>query len=125
MNQNMHVSVLLLILCILLQPVFTAKKRGINKSEEKYVDVLVGTAESNYLLARSRPHAWNEALGNTAPLIGRPFGMTHWTVETQRSSYKCISPYYDTDKIVTGIRATNWLSGSCAQDYGSVTLLPI
>jgi len=62
--------------------------------------------------------------GQTYPGVGVPFGMTTWTPETQRTEGKCIAPYYDKDPKITGFRGSHWLSGSCTQDYGSVTLLP-
>lgn len=100
---------------------------GENKFESisAAVDTFLGTRTSDLPLARLRARAWNEALGNVAPLVGTPHGMTHITVETQRSSYKCISPFYRDDEAVTGIRLSHWLSGSCTQDYGSATIIPV
>ena len=54
-----------------------------------------------------------------------PFGMTGWTPETQPNEDKCVSPYYDKDPKLTGFRGSHWLSGSCTQDYGTVTVMPI
>lgn len=62
--------------------------------------------------------------GQTYPVVGMPFGMTGWTPETRSTEAKCISPYYYNDKQITGFRGSHWLSGSCTQDYGSVTLMP-
>ena len=53
-----------------------------------------------------------------------PFGMTGWTPETQPTEDKCLSPYYDKDPKLTGFRGSHWLSGSCTQDYGTVTVMP-
>jgi putative alpha-1,2-mannosidase len=89
------------------------------------VDVMIGSAKTDYELAQNRSRVWNEAYGNVAPFVGTPHGMTHWTVETQRSTYKCISPFYAADRAITGVRISHWLSGSCTQDYGSVTILPV
>src|ERR1700761_882368 len=63
--------------------------------------------------------------GQTYPVVGMPFGMTGWTPETQPTENKCISPYYDKDPKLTGFRGSHWLSGSCTQDYGSVSLMPV
>lgn len=63
--------------------------------------------------------------GQTIPGIGMPFAMTEWTPETQSTEQKCIAPYHFKDQKITGFRGTHWLSGSCAQDYGSVTLMPV
>ena len=62
--------------------------------------------------------------GQTYPVVGVPFGMTGWTPETRSTEAKCISPYYYDDTKITGFRGSHWLSGSCTQDYGSVTLMP-
>jgi predicted alpha-1,2-mannosidase len=74
----------------------------------KLVDPRIGTAND----------------GQTYPVVGMPFGMTGWTPETRATEDKCVSPYYYKDARVTGFRGSHWLSGSCTQDYGSVTLMP-
>ena len=63
--------------------------------------------------------------GQTYPVVGMPFGMTGWTPETQPTEDKCLSPYYYKDSKLTGFRGSHWLSGSCTQDYGSVSLMPV
>jgi predicted alpha-1,2-mannosidase len=63
--------------------------------------------------------------GQTVPQVGMPFAMTGWVPETQSTEAKCIPPYFYKDKAITGFRASHWLSGSCTQDYGSVTLMPV
>lgn len=63
--------------------------------------------------------------GQTYPVVGMPFGMTGWTPETQPTEAKCLSPYYYKDSKLTGFRGSHWLSGSCTQDYGSVSLMPV
>ncbi len=62
--------------------------------------------------------------GQTYPAIGMPFGMTHWTPETRPGEVKCIAPYYDSDRRLSGFRGTHFISGSCVRDYGSFTLMP-
>ena len=62
--------------------------------------------------------------GQTYPVVGMPFGMTGWTPETRSNEAKCVSPYYYNDSKITGFRGSHWLSGSCTQDYGSVTIMP-
>jgi predicted alpha-1,2-mannosidase len=54
-----------------------------------------------------------------------PFAMTAWTPETRATEQKCIAPYYFKDREISGFRGSHWLSGSCVQDYGSVTLMPV
>lgn len=90
----------------------------------QYVDPLVGTAPATTESARKNSEASSELKGQTFPAVGRPFGMTQWTPETRITEIKCIAPYYYNDKYITGFRGSHWMSGSCTQDYGSVTLMP-
>jgi predicted alpha-1,2-mannosidase len=62
---------------------------------------------------------------NTIPAVTMPFAMTQWTPQTQASETKCIPPYYYKDDQFSGLRGSHWLSGSCTQDYGSFTVMPI
>jgi putative alpha-1,2-mannosidase len=71
------------------------------------------------------PRIGTEHEGQTYPVVGMPFGMTGWTPETQPTEGKCLSPYYYKDQKLTGFRGSHWLSGSCTQDYGSVSLMPV
>lgn len=89
-----------------------------------YVDPFIGTAPASTESARKHSEAGSELKGQTFPAIGRPFGMTQWTPETRTTETKCIAPYYYNDKLITGIRASHWMSGSCTQDYGSFSLMP-
>lgn len=89
----------------------------------QYVNPFIGTAPATTESAR-RHGAGTEAKGQTFPAVGRPFGMTQWTPETQTTEIKCVSPYYYDDKYITGFRGSHWMSGSCTQDYGSATLMP-
>jgi predicted alpha-1,2-mannosidase len=73
------------------------------------VNVMIGTA----------------AEGQTFPATGVPFAMTQWTPQTREGETKCIAPYYAADTRIQGFRASHFLSGSCAQDYGSFTLMPL
>lgn len=65
------------------------------------------------------------AEGQTYPGAGVPFGMTQWTPQTRAGEQKCIAPYYATDTRIQGFRGSHFLTGSCTQDYGSVTLMPM
>jgi predicted alpha-1,2-mannosidase len=89
------------------------------------VDPLIGTAASTTPSATRHSTADNEPRGQTFPAVGVPFGMTHLTPQTRTSAAKCVSPYYHQDRLTQGIRASHWMSGSCTQDYGSFTLMPI
>ena len=66
-----------------------------------------------------------EKNANTIPSVTLPFAMTQWTPETRRTEQKCLPPYFYKDNRLTGFRATHWLSGSCVQDYGSFTIMPL
>ena len=65
------------------------------------------------------------AEGQTFPATGVPFGMTQWTPQTRDKETKCIAPYYSADTRIQGFRGSHFMSGSCTQDYGSVTLMPM
>jgi predicted alpha-1,2-mannosidase len=90
----------------------------------KYVQPMSGTA------AATTPAALKHGSGfalfaNTIPAVTIPFAMTQWTPQTQTTENKCIPPYYYKDSLFTGFRGSHWLSGSCTQDYGSVTIMPV
>jgi len=73
------------------------------------VNVMVGTA----------------ADGQTFPATGVPFAMTQWTPQTRAGEVKCVAPYYAADTRIQGFRASHFLSGSCTQDFGSFTIMPL
>ena len=62
--------------------------------------------------------------GQTFPSTAPPFAMTQWTPQTREGNVKCIAPYYYADARIQGFRGSHFLSGSCTQDYGSMTLMP-
>lgn len=93
------------------------------QSPVSLVDPLIGTAPATTESARKHGDG-SEVKGQTFPGVGRPFGMTQWTPETRSTEVKCIAPYYYNDTLITGFRGSHWMSGSCTQDYGSVTLMP-
>jgi predicted alpha-1,2-mannosidase len=90
----------------------------------KYVDPLIGTGPARTVSAMKHSESASEDKGQNFPAVGRPFGMTQWTPETRTTEDKCVSPYYYNDKYITGFRGSHWMSGSCTQDYGSITLMP-
>ena len=63
--------------------------------------------------------------GQTYPAAGVPFGMTQWVPQTRDGENKCVAPYYFADHKIQGFRGSHFPSGSCTQDYGSVTVMPI
>lgn len=90
-----------------------------------YVNPLIGTAPASTISALKHSEAGNEKNAQTIPAVTAPFAMTQWTAQTRSTELKCIAPYYFTDKLFSGYRGSHWLSGSCTQDYGSVTIMPI
>jgi putative alpha-1,2-mannosidase len=91
----------------------------------QYVQPLSGTAASATVSAIKHSKAGNEGNANTIPSVGLPFAMTQWTPQTRTTEKKCLPPYYYKDSLLSGFRGTHWLSGSCTQDYGSFTIMPI
>lgn len=89
-----------------------------------YVQPLTGTANSTTAAALKHGEG-TERLANTIPVVGTPFAMTQWTPQTRTTEQKCLAPYYYKDEKLSGFRGTHWLSGSCTQDYGSVTIMPL
>ena len=71
------------------------------------------------------PMIGTAAEGQTYPAAGMPFGMTQWAPQTRSGEVKCVAPYYVSDTRIQGFRGSHFLSGSCTQDYGSVTLMPL
>ena len=59
------------------------------------------------------------------PAVGVPHGMTNWVAQTQVTEQKCHPPYYYFQDAIQGFRASHWMNGSCTQDYGSVTIMPL
>jgi predicted alpha-1,2-mannosidase len=92
-----------------LAALLAATAQATAQSPADQVNELIGTA----------------AEGQTFPATGVPFAMTHWTPQTRAGETKCIAPYYLTDTRIQGFRGTHFLSGSCTQDYGSFTLMPL
>ncbi|MGZ3756529.1 MAG: GH92 family glycosyl hydrolase [Mucilaginibacter sp.] len=89
-----------------------------------YVQPLSGTAPST-TRAALKHGSGTELNANTIPSVTVPFAMTQWTAETRQSETKCQPPYVYADNQTTGFRATHWLNGSCTQDYGSLTIMPV
>src|SRR3954454_23480625 len=91
----------------------------------QYVQPLSGTAPSTTASASKHSEAGSEKNANTIPAVDLPFGMTQWVAQTQTTETKCVAPYTYTDSLLSGFRGTHWISGSCMQDYGSVTIMPV
>lgn len=91
----------------------------------QYVQTLSGTAPSTTTSALKHSEAGSEKKANTIPAVTLPFAMTQWTAQTRQTEVKCQPPYYYKDNLLTGFRGTHWISGSCTQDYGSFTVMPV
>jgi predicted alpha-1,2-mannosidase len=89
-----------------------------------YIQPMAGTAAAT-TQAALRHGSGLELNANTIPAVTVPFAMTQWTPQTQTTENKCIAPYYYKDSVFYGLRGSHWLSGSCTQDYGSFTVMPI
>jgi predicted alpha-1,2-mannosidase len=89
-----------------------------------YVQPMAGTASATTASALKHSEG-TEKNANTIPSVGLPFAMTQFTPQTSLSENKCLPPYIYKDSLLSGFRATHWLSGSCTQDYGSFTIMPI
>ncbi|HNW58903.1 MAG TPA: GH92 family glycosyl hydrolase [bacterium] len=89
-----------------------------------HVDPLIGTGPARTPSALRHSEKL-EAYAQVVPAVTMPFGMTNWTPQTRDTETKCHAPYYYTDSLIQGFRATHWLSGSCTQDYGSFTIMPL
>lgn len=90
----------------------------------KYVQPMAGSGVAT-TPAALKHGAGSELFANTIPAVTTPFAMTQWTPQTQTSENKCVPPYRYSDDNFSGIRGSHWLSGSCTQDYGSLTVMPI
>lgn len=91
----------------------------------QYVQPLSGTAPSTTISTLKHSEAGSEKNANTIPAVCLPFGMTQWTAQTSFTENKCIPPYNFSDSLFSGFRGTHWISGSCMQDYGSFTIMPV
>lgn len=91
----------------------------------RFVQPLSGTAPSTTAAALKHSEGGTEKNANTIPAVGLPFAMTQWTPQTRTTEVKCQPPYFYKDNMLSGFRGTHWLSGSCTQDYGSFTIMPV
>ncbi len=123
----MHLSSLLkwpfcLLLCGILS--FSTESWA-QKTLVDYVETRIGSAPSATASAKAHSEAGSELKGQTIPVVGVPHGMTQWTPQTRATEKKCIAPYYFDDTKFQGFRGTHWLNGSCVQDYGTLTVMPM
>ncbi|GAB3927453.1 GH92 family glycosyl hydrolase [Mucilaginibacter myungsuensis] len=86
---------------------------------------MAGTGIATTASATKHGENADTRFANTIPAVTLPFAMTQWAPQTQAGETKCVPPYYYKDNRFGGIRGSHWLSGSCTQDYGSFTIMPI
>lgn len=110
---------------MLLSTFFVDNQSYAQKMPVDYVATMIGTAPSATESAKAHSEAGSELKGQTIPAVGLPNGMTQWTPQTRATETKCIAPFYYNDNKFQGFRGTHWLNGSCVQDYGSVTVMPL
>jgi predicted alpha-1,2-mannosidase len=89
---------------------------------EQYVNPLIGT---DIRVVQGKDKNSTEERGQNMPAVGVPHGMTSWVAQTQAGERKCDPPYYYFHKAIQGFRTSHWMNGSCTQDYGSVTVMPL
>lgn len=111
---------------LLFSTIFIGCSKSITPSNGliDYVNPLIGTAPSTTINALKHGEG-SENNAQVVPFVTAPFGMTNWTPQTKATETKCVAPYYYSDSVISGFRGSHWLSGSCVQDYGSVTIMPI
>lgn len=113
-----------LLLCAVIEYSVGQTVAGGEHSLVRFVNPLIGTAPSTTPSALAHGTG-TENSAQVIPDVTVPFGMTNWTPQTRQSEQKCVAPYYYDDSLISGFRGSHWLSGSCTQDYGSVTLMPL
>ncbi len=91
----------------------------------KYVNPYIGTSFSTTPGILKHKQFASEDQGQTVPAVGFPYALTNWVTQTRATEQKCIALCYHHDSLFSEIRASHWMSGSCTQDYGSVTIMPV
>ena len=89
---------------------------------EQYVNPLIGT---DIRVVQGKDKNSTEERGQTMPAVGVPHGMTNWVAQTQATETKCYPPYYYFQHEIQGFQASRWMNGSCTQNYGSMTIMPM
>jgi len=114
------------LLLFLLPAMLCLHQHQYAQSLVQYVQPWSGTAPSTTISALKHSETGStEKNANTIPAVTLPFAMTQWTAQTRTTEVKCQPPYFFRDSLFSGIRGTHWISGSCTQDYGSFTLMPV
>ncbi|WP_167614265.1 GH92 family glycosyl hydrolase [Maribellus sediminis] len=117
----MKTAILIIVVLLTLQ---SCSRKSDSTPLVDYVNPLIGTAPACTLNALSHGKG-SENNAQVVPYVTTPFAMTNWTPQTRATETKCIAPYYYNDSIINGFRGSHWLSGSCVQDYGSMSIMPV
>jgi predicted alpha-1,2-mannosidase len=107
---------------LLLLATYLTACTSMNNTPEAYVDPLIGT---DIRVVEGKDKHSTEERGQVMPAVGVPHGMTNWVAQTQETEQKCRPPYYYFQDRIQGFRTSHWMNGSCTQDYGSVTVMPL
>ncbi|MDN5211734.1 GH92 family glycosyl hydrolase [Fulvivirgaceae bacterium BMA12] len=111
---------------LIIQSCSTPNEPKAELSLIQFVDPMIGTDRAKTISAiKHSESGGTEDLANTFPAVGNPNAMTNWTPQTRATEKKCLSPYYYFDTLFQGFRGSRFMSGSCTQDYGSFTLMPM
>lgn len=123
---NLNTSLFYVIIILVFfqcKPKFQEKTQLLSTMD--YIDPLIGTGIATTPSAIKHSVSGSELRGQTYPAVGVPHGMTQWSPQTRASEKKCLPPYYFEDNEIQGFRGSHWMSGSCTQEYGSFTIMPI
>lgn len=88
----------------------------------QYVDPMIGTAPATTGSQVKIGGIEDNAM--VQPSVTFPFAMTNWSPQTTNTENKCIASYFYQDSLITGFRGSHWISGGCAQEYGSMSIMP-
>lgn len=114
----------LFIVVLNLSSILAGQKKVQGEDLTKFVNPLIGTAKTTTVAGLSFGNG-TEHNAQVQPSVTVPFGMTNWTPQTHNSEKKCLSAYYYKDSVITGFRGSHWLDGSCTQEYGSMSVMPV
>ncbi|NQU85681.1 MAG: glycoside hydrolase family 92 protein [Mariniphaga sp.] len=101
---------------------FTSCNQTSQKDYVQYVNPLIGTS---YSATADMTNITIDNYGQVIPAVSMPFGMTQWTPQVLPTEQPSVAPFYSNYNYIHGFRATHWIGGLKAQDYGSFTLMPV
>ena len=114
------------LLLILISACSMPDQKNEHENLLQFVDPMIGTGKAQTISALKHSiKGSTENLANTFPAVGNPNAMTNWTPQTRATEKKCLAPYYYADSLIQGFRGSRFMSGSCTQDYGSFTIMPL